>query len=252
MLVNEHTLKAGFLVNAKVAKIYENGVEISFLGGMTGTVFIDHLGRENPTKFKIGEKIQARCISHDVQTKLTNLSLLTHILEFKAKSLCEQGAVFEKCKVTKITYGGSYQVKIGNDYAFLHKSHLPGANQVVDEEDPDKKKKVKVIDELEAGQVVDKVRVKELNYFDGVAHVTMRSNIVNTVALDYGSLEVGQFVNAMIESVTKTQVKLSLNEFVKGVLKMEHMADYPIKQIPPKFTQTGKQIKVRVFALDER
>lgn len=57
MLVNEHTLKAGFLVNAKVAKIYENGVEISFLGGMTGTVFIDHLGRENPTKFKIGEKI---------------------------------------------------------------------------------------------------------------------------------------------------------------------------------------------------
>lgn len=85
VLVNEHTLKAGFLVNAKIAKIYENGVEISFLGGMTGTVFIDHLGRDSPTKFKIGEKIQARCISHDVQTKLTNLSLLSHILEYKTK-----------------------------------------------------------------------------------------------------------------------------------------------------------------------
>lgn len=66
MLVTEHTLKAGFLVNAKIARMYENGVEISFLGGMTGTVFIDHIGREAVTKFKVGEKIQARCISHDV------------------------------------------------------------------------------------------------------------------------------------------------------------------------------------------
>lgn len=30
------------------------------------------------------------------------------------------------------------------------------------------------------------------------------------------------------------------------------MADYPIKVIPPKFAQTGKQIKVRVFLLEER
>lgn len=30
------------------------------------------------------------------------------------------------------------------------------------------------------------------------------------------------------------------------------MADYPVKVIPPKFAQVGKQIKVRVFAIDER
>lgn len=66
VLVTEHTLKPGFLVNSKVAKIYENGVEITFLGGMTGTVFVDHIGRESVAKFKVGEKIQARCISHNV------------------------------------------------------------------------------------------------------------------------------------------------------------------------------------------
>lgn len=59
-------MKPGFLVNSKVAKIYENGVEITFLGGMTGTVFVDHIGRESVAKFKVGEKIQARCISHNV------------------------------------------------------------------------------------------------------------------------------------------------------------------------------------------
>jgi ribosomal protein S1 len=72
--------------------------------------------------------------------------------------------------------------------------------------------------------------------------------------MDYSSLEVGQFVNATIDSVNevKKTVSLSLNDFVKGTLKLEHMADYPIKVIPPKFTQTGKQIKVRVFSVDER
>lgn len=108
VLVNEHTLKPGFLVNAKVAKIYENGVEVSFLGGMTGTVFIDHTGKDNISKFKIGEKLQARCISHDVQTKSTTLSLLPHIIEMKEKEMCEPGTVFEKVKVQKVVYGGSY------------------------------------------------------------------------------------------------------------------------------------------------
>ena len=65
----------------------------------------------------------------------------------------------------------------------------------------------------------------------------MKSNIINSLAVDYNSLEIGQFVNATIESVneSKKTVYLALNEFVKGVLTVEHMADYPIKVIPPKF-----------------
>ena len=55
--VTPHTLKPGFLVNGKVQKLYENGIEVSFLGGMTGTVFADHLGRSSATKFRVGEKV---------------------------------------------------------------------------------------------------------------------------------------------------------------------------------------------------
>lgn len=82
----------------------------------------------------------------------------------------------------------------------------------------------------------------------------MRQQIVNTVALDFSALEVGQFVNATIDSHNEPRktVTLSMNDFVKGVLTLEHMADYPIKVVPPKFTQTGKQIKVRVFSVNER
>ena len=61
--VTPHTLKPGFLVSAKVQKLYSNGVEVTFLGGMTGTIFADHLAKSNASKYKMGEKIQALVIS---------------------------------------------------------------------------------------------------------------------------------------------------------------------------------------------
>lgn len=99
MLVNEHTLRPGFLVNAKVAKLFENGLELSFLGGMTGTVFADHTGRDSIQNFKVGEKLKARVTGHDVASKTTTLSLLEHISVMQPKVLSEVGTVFEKAKV---------------------------------------------------------------------------------------------------------------------------------------------------------
>jgi len=49
-----------------VAKIFENGIEMSFLGGMKGTVFVDHIGKDKVTSFKVGEKLRARVTAHDI------------------------------------------------------------------------------------------------------------------------------------------------------------------------------------------
>ena len=43
---------------------------------------------------------------------------------------------------------------------------------------------------------------------------------------------------------------MKVNEFVKGRLYLEHMADLPLKVLPPKLTKIGKEIKVRVFSID--
>lgn len=43
---------------------------------------------------------------------------------------------------------------------------------------------------------------------------------------------------------------MKVNDFVRGRLYIEHMADLPLKMIPPKFTSVGKELKVRVFYLD--
>jgi len=40
------------------------------------------------------------------------------------------------------------------------------------------------------------------------------------------------------------------DEFVKGIFSIEHMADNPLKVIPPKFMKEGKVIKLRVFHVD--
>lgn len=64
-----HNLKPGFMVNAKVQKILDNGIELTFLSGFRGTVFADHLDRNNdPSKYKVGEKISARVIAVDPMT----------------------------------------------------------------------------------------------------------------------------------------------------------------------------------------
>lgn len=62
-----HNLKPGFMVNAKVSKMLENGIELSFLGGFKGTVFIDHLDKVDSSKYKVGEKLSARVIAIDPQ-----------------------------------------------------------------------------------------------------------------------------------------------------------------------------------------
>jgi ribosomal protein S1 len=75
-----HTLKPGYLVSAKVVKLFENGLEVSFLGGMRGTIFADHSNRDKIKQFKTGEKMQARVISQDVAGKRTTLSLLPSLM----------------------------------------------------------------------------------------------------------------------------------------------------------------------------
>ena len=45
--------------------------------------------------------------------------------------------------------------------------------------------------ELKEGQILEKVRIKEINYFDGLPILSMREDIINTNSLTYDSIEIG-------------------------------------------------------------
>jgi len=138
--VTPHTLKPGFAVSAKVQKLYENGLEVTFLGGMTGTIFADHLSKSNASKYKLGEKVQAVVISQDIASKATALSLQMNLLKMQPKETTGTvGQVYRDVKVEKKVYGKSYLIKLAGGsppvYGLLHKSNIPKPDDLVDEDD---------------------------------------------------------------------------------------------------------------------
>jgi predicted RNA-binding protein with RPS1 domain len=117
-----------------------------------------------------------------------------------------------------------------------------------DSDDPVKKEK----EEFTVGKILDQVKVKEINYFDSKPILSIRESLLKTESLSFDTLKVGQFFQAVIEKVVleKNYIQLSINGFVKGNLHIEHMADNAIKQMPPKFLEVGKDIRVRVLSVN--
>ena len=79
-------VRPGFLVSGKVSKQFENGVEITFLGGLTGTCFADHLDDETDLeKYKIGTKVVTRIVSVDPVSKIITTSMKKSIVGWSTK-----------------------------------------------------------------------------------------------------------------------------------------------------------------------
>ena len=99
---------------------------------------------------------------------------------------------------------------------------------------------------------MEQVKVKEINYFDSKPILSMRQSLLKTDTLSFDTVKVGQFFQAVIEKIVpeKNYIQLSINNFVKGNLHIEHMADNAIKQMPPKFLEVGKDIRVRVLSVN--
>ena len=189
--VTIHNVKPGTLINGNVATIMDNGIEVSFLTGFKGTVFADHLDKAEPTKYKQNEKISCRIIFVDPQTQTISLSMLPHIMKLNnvsealAANEIVNGKVYENVKIAKSLFGGSYKVSLGNNLdGFLHKIHAVKAIKKKLEDEDQQYEKIELAD----GQAILKIRVKELNYFDGVPVLSMRNDILSSEALDYAAL----------------------------------------------------------------
>ena len=192
--------------------------------------------------------------------------------------------MFNDVKVERKVFGNSYQIRLQNSpmvLGLLHKSNIPKPEDLEgddadqdDEETKDPssdeaKKRAKALKKktnksigvdkdnlLEVGSTIPVVRVKEYNYFDRVPILSMLPKIVQSESLDYKTITVGDFHQAQIEQVisddpSNKRIVLKIGDFVKGVLALEHMADHPLKVIPPKLAQVGKTIKVRVFSVNQ-
>ena len=142
-------------------------------------------------------------------------------------------------KISKHLYGSSYQVDLGNGtLGFLHKLHTIEQ----DPNDESSQKKASEQEVMEIGHVLEEVRVKEWNFFDGMPLISAQKGSQGESVLNYQMVTAGMYLTATIETVKpeKDLVILSVNDFIKGHLYIENMADTPLKTMPPKLTEVGK------------
>jgi len=101
-------LKPGMLVNAAVDMLLKNGLALTFLGGFSGVVTLEHLDRpyvDNDwrKRFRLGDMLQARVLLVDAQSKAVYLTLRTHLLGLRpASGLPEVSQVLAQAKVLRV------------------------------------------------------------------------------------------------------------------------------------------------------
>mmetsp|Transcript_3298 Transcript_3298/g.3862 ORF Transcript_3298/g.3862 Transcript_3298/m.3862 type:complete len:324 (-) Transcript_3298:297-1268(-) len=232
----------------------------------------------------ISQDIASKATALSMLPSLITLKNLRRVDGAQALEMpCAVGQIFNDVRVERKVFGNSYQLRLQNSpmlLGMLHKSNIPKPEDLLAEEadqadeetkdlsSDDAKKRAKAIKKktnksigtdkdnlLEVGSTVPIVRVKEFNFFDRMPILSMLPQVVQAESLDYKTLTVGAIHQATIEKVitdeANKRVILKIGDFVKGVLSLDHMADHPLKVIPPKFTQIGKQIKVRVFSVNQ-
>ena len=139
-------------------RILENGIEIGFLGGFSGSVFVDHLDKAEPNKYKLGDKLSARIVTVDPASQLITLSLLPHLVNFENvhSKLLEQGVIvgkiFDNVPVNQVTFGDSYLIGVTPLVnGFMHKTHT-----VLKEKETKKSKKMRAEAGIEDAPVIMK------------------------------------------------------------------------------------------------
>ena len=72
------------------------------------------------------------------------------------------------------------------------------------------------MEQFEEGQVIPEVRVKEINWFDGLPVVTIRQGLLGAECLNYHQITIGQYVKAKVVKVDTVNkyVVFKINEFL--------------------------------------
>lgn len=84
---------------------------------------------------------------------------------------------------------------------------------------------------MSSGKLVQRpCRIKEFNYFDHSAVITMKPSLINKTHLTIHDLEAGKMVNGVIKSVLKdnnNKLVIVLSPAVQAIIQDYHQYDNP-------------------------
>ena len=105
----------------------------------------------------------------------------------------------------------------------------------------------KIKKEIKEGDEIEKVIIKEYNYFDDKPIITTNIPKESEDFISYETLQVGQFITGIIHHLDSKTIYLTINNYIEGQIPLIHITDYPLNKMPLKF-KIGQKIKARVFS----
>lgn len=239
-------LRPGFLFKANQTRELVNGIEVAF-GGNIGTIFTDHLKSSDSSSNK---NLQSRIIHVSVSKSCASLSSKKNIVSLKVDEIEKKkllvGKVFNKAKVEKCLYGNSYAVNLIQEEGSESTDSTPISAFLHSCQTENREAKPLLQDEE-----IEKVLVKEYNFFDDRAMLSAKNNAFENEFFTYDNLTIGKFAKGKIEEIKSDCLILKLNNYILGKLPKEHLSDFPLTKMPKKF-KIGQVLPVRIFAYDRR
>ena len=286
--IDFNSLRPGFLFKANVIRNLTNGVEVSF-GGNLGSVFIDQMTNEKKEKnlmvrvihLSLNKKMASlSTLPHIKKLFIDNIKEKGHLVG----TICSikitkelyggscQGKLLIKNEENK-------EEKIISENAFLHIKNFPEFKKGEDNKNKKEKKEEKmdieennekneeenesneeneeqddngkkIRKEVKEGDLIEKVIIKEYNYFDDKPIITTNIPKDTTEFVSYESLKVGQFITGLIHHIDQKTIYLTINNYIEGQIPLVHITDYPLNKMPLRF-KIGQKIKSRVFSYNK-
>ena len=283
-----NSLRPGFLFKADVIRSLTNGFEISF-GGNVGSIFVDQMPNEKKEKnimvriihLSLNKKMASlSALSHIKKLFLDNIKEKENLIG----KLCSvqitkvlyggscQGKLIEKNKENK-------EEKIISENAFLHIKNFPefkkGDNKdkknkneekmkIEDDNDNNEEENEshdesesnednigkKIRKDVKEGDLIDKVIIKEYNYFDDKPIITTDIPKESDNFISYETMKVGQFITGVINHIDQKVIYITINNYIEGQIPLVHITDYPLNKMPLKF-KLGQKIKARIFSYNK-
>ena len=224
-LVDFSLLKPGFLFKSSITRDLQNGVEVAY-GGNLGGIFIDHLRK--------GKGFLSRII-HIGKNHTVALSNKSNIVNLETKDILNKqaqvGSLYENILVKELLFGNSFELRINDKKAFLHKINID-SNQILKQND-----------------IIPKIRVKEYNFFDDRPILTAKSSEIDKNIYTWENICIGQILEGTITNLTKEDIYIRINHFIFGKLNKNQITDFPLNSIPKKFNINTK-IKVKILSFN--
>ncbi|KAJ3156683.1 rRNA biogenesis protein rrp5 [Geranomyces michiganensis] len=241
-------LKAGALVNTKIKTVLDDGLLLTLLGILEGTVNVSNLGikisdpsADIAAAFKVGQKLRPRVLYVDPIRKKIGLTLIPALVQWTAHKFHEVLDIGSIGDFTVVRAEENVGVVVEHSKAGLGFAHI---SRLAD------KRVEKVESSFKVGSK-HRGRVVGKDYLGGLLQISFQKSVIEQPFLRHDDIKVGTNIKGKVVRVTPGGVIVALAGTINGFCPKLHYSDIALSQ-PDKMFKEGAIIKCQVLSVDAK